>query len=62
MVGVDVLGEEMVGDIPKSKLNKEQDGNGTGGEIPWVLIKRKAKIVLKDDRKESSEEECRNCS
>ena len=52
MVEVDVLCEEMVGDIPKSELNKKRDGNGTGGKIPSVLMERKGKIVLKDDRKE----------
>jgi hypothetical protein len=39
--GVEVLGGEMVDDIPKSELIKERDGNGTGGEIPWVLMECK---------------------
>jgi len=50
MVEVDVLCEGMVSDIPKSELNKKQGGNGTGGKIPSVLMERKGKIVLKDDR------------
>jgi len=50
MVEVGVLCEGMVGDIPKSELNKKRDGNGTGGKIPSVLMERKGKIVLKDDR------------
>jgi len=50
MIVLEVLGEEMVDDIPKSELNKERDGDGTGGEIPWVLIEHNGNIMLKDDR------------